>query len=69
MIGHRCENIPSLRSRIPQNRSNSGAPACEIGSVTHAEDPFEDGQEKASKMELVRLAIPHRVHTRIGVMS
>ena len=64
MSEHRCENTRSLSSRIPQDRSNVWALACEIGSVTHAEDPSEDGQEKASTMELVRLAIPHRVYTQ-----
>jgi hypothetical protein len=52
LIGPRCENIPSLSSRIPQDRSKVRALACEIGSVTHAEDPSEDLQEKASTMEL-----------------
>lgn len=66
MIGHRCENIPSLSSRIPQDRSKVWSLAREIGSVTHAEDPSEDGQEKASTMELVRLAIPHCAYTQIA---
>ena len=42
----------------------AGIRSCEIGSVMHAEKPSEDGQATPSNMELVRLAIPHRVYTQ-----
>ncbi|MEW6130150.1 MAG: tryptophanase [Acidobacteriota bacterium] len=42
----------------------AGIRACEIGSVMHAETDAETGEEKPAAMELVRLAIPHRVYTQ-----
>jgi tryptophanase len=42
----------------------AGIRACEIGSVMHAEKHPETGEEMPSAMELVRLAIPHRVYTQ-----
>jgi tyrosine phenol-lyase len=41
----------------------AGIRSCEIGSVTHAAK-HSDGEETPSSMELVRLAIPHRVYTQ-----
>jgi len=42
----------------------AGIRSCEIGSVMHAEKHSESGEEIPSSMELVRLAIPHRVYTQ-----
>jgi tryptophanase len=42
----------------------AGIRSCEIGSVMHAEKNTESGEEMPSAMELVRLAIPHRVYTQ-----
>jgi len=42
----------------------AGIRSCEIGSVMHAEKHSDNGQETPSNMELVRLAIPHRVYTQ-----
>ena len=42
----------------------AGIRSCEIGSVMHAEKHMESGEEMPSAMELVRLAIPHRVYTQ-----
>jgi len=42
----------------------AGIRCCEIGSVMHSEKHSESGEEKPSTMELVRLAIPHRVYTQ-----
>ena len=42
----------------------AGIRSCEIGSVMHAEEHSHDGEENPSIMELVRLAIPHRVYTQ-----
>jgi tyrosine phenol-lyase len=42
----------------------AGIRSCEIGSVMHAEKHTESGEEMPSAMELVRLAIPHRVYTQ-----
>jgi tryptophanase len=42
----------------------AGIRACEIGSVMHAETEGENGAERPAAMELVRLAIPHRVYTQ-----
>ncbi|HAF15802.1 MAG TPA: tyrosine phenol-lyase [Blastocatellia bacterium] len=42
----------------------AGIRSCEIGSVMHAEKYTESGEEMPSAMELVRLAIPHRVYTQ-----
>jgi tyrosine phenol-lyase len=41
-----------------------GIRSCEIGSVMHAEKQSDNGEEIPSSMELVRLAIPHRVYTQ-----
>jgi tryptophanase len=40
----------------------AGIRSCEIGTVMHAEKDPESGAEIPSAMELVRLAIPHRVY-------
>jgi tryptophanase len=42
----------------------AGIRCCEIGSVMHPEEHSDDGEETPSRMELVRLAIPHRVYTQ-----
>lgn len=42
----------------------AGIRACEIGSVMHAEKHPDTGAETPSAMDLVRLAIPHRVYTQ-----
>jgi tyrosine phenol-lyase len=42
----------------------AGIRSCEIGSVMHAAKHSDDGEETPSSMELVRLAIPHRVYTQ-----
>jgi tryptophanase len=42
----------------------AGIRSCEIGSVMHAEKHSDNGEETPSSMELVRLAIPHRVYTQ-----
>ena len=42
----------------------AGIRSCEIGSVMHAEKHSDNGAETPSRMELVRLAIPHRVYTQ-----
>ena len=42
----------------------AGIRSCEIGSVMHGETLTENGEEVPSRMELVRLAIPHRVYTQ-----
>jgi tryptophanase len=42
----------------------AGIRSCEIGSVMHAEKDTESGEEMPSAMDLVRLAIPHRVYTQ-----
>ncbi len=42
----------------------AGIRSCEIGSVMHAEKHSETGAECPASMELVRLAIPHRVYTQ-----
>ena len=67
LIGRRCENIPSLSSRIPQDRSKVWALAREIGSVTRAEDPSEDGQEKASTMSWYGWQFPTAPTRRLHV--
>lgn len=41
----------------------AGIRSCEIGTVMHAEHS-ETGEEMPSAMDLVRLAIPHRVYTQ-----
>jgi tryptophanase len=45
----------------------AGIRSCEIGTVMHAEKNPETGEELAAPMELVRLAIPHRVYTQSHV--
>jgi len=42
----------------------AGIRSCEIGSVMHADKDTETGEEMPSAMDLVRLAIPHRVYTQ-----
>jgi tyrosine phenol-lyase len=42
----------------------AGIRSCEIGTVMHAEKDPESGAESPSAMDLVRLAIPHRVYTQ-----
>jgi tryptophanase len=42
----------------------AGIRSCEIGSVMHAEKHSESGEEMPAAMDLVRLAIPHRVYTQ-----
>ena len=42
----------------------AGIRSCEIGSVMHSEKHSENGGAEPSAMELVRLAIPHRVYTQ-----
>jgi tryptophanase len=45
----------------------AGIRSCEIGSVMHGANHSEHDGEPASIMELVRLAIPHRVYTQSHV--
>jgi len=42
----------------------AGIRSCEIGSVMHAEKHPESSEEMPAAMDLVRLAIPHRVYTQ-----
>ena len=42
----------------------AGIRSCEIGTVMHAEKNPDSGAEMPAAMELVRLAIPHRVYTQ-----
>jgi tryptophanase len=42
----------------------AGIRCCEIGSVMHAGEHTDNGEEEPPTMELVRLAIPHRVYTQ-----
>ena len=42
----------------------AGIRSCEIGTVMHAESDPETGEEIPAAIELVRLAIPHRVYTQ-----
>ena len=51
-MGTAARTYPASAAEFPKTDQKVWALACEIGSVTHAEDPSEDGQEKASTMEL-----------------
>jgi len=42
----------------------AGIRSCEIGTVMHAERDTNTGEEIPARMDLVRLAIPHRVYTQ-----
>jgi tryptophanase len=42
----------------------AGIRSCEIGTVMHAQKDSETGKEIPAALELVRLAIPHRVYTQ-----
>ena len=42
----------------------AGIRSCEIGSVMLAHQNGDGAEEKPAAMELVRLAIPHRVYTQ-----
>jgi tryptophanase len=42
----------------------AGIRSCEIGSVMHAEKDTDSSEEMPAAMDLVRLAIPHRVYTQ-----
>ncbi len=42
----------------------AGIRSCEIGSVMHADEHSDNNEQIAPSMELVRLAIPHRVYTQ-----
>lgn len=42
----------------------AGIRCCEIGSVMPAGEHSDNGEEAPTSMELVRLAIPHRVYTQ-----
>jgi len=61
-------HIPSLQfpgqALAVELYREAGIRSCEIGSVMHAENHSENGTEVPSSMELVRLAIPHRVYTQ-----
>jgi tryptophanase len=58
-------HIPSLeypgQALAVELYREAGIRSCEIGSVMHAEHN-EQGGERSAAMELVRLAIPHRVY-------
>jgi hypothetical protein len=61
-------HIPSLeypgQALAMELYRQAGIRSCEIGSVMHSEKHTETGEEEPSVMELVRLAIPHRVYTQ-----
>jgi len=61
-------HIPSLeypgQALAVELYREAGIRTCEIGSVMHAEKPEGDGHEHPAAMELVRLAVPHRVFTQ-----
>jgi tyrosine phenol-lyase len=42
----------------------AGIRSCEIGSVMHSEKQADNGEETPTSIELVRLAIPHRVYAQ-----
>lgn len=42
----------------------AGIRSCEIGTVMHADKDPVTGAEKAARLELVRLAVPHRAYTQ-----
>ncbi len=51
-------------SALMSGDGEAGIRCCEIGSVMHAADHGDTGEEAPPSMELVRLAIPHRVYTQ-----
>jgi tryptophanase len=68
-------DAPAMLPHIPKNQypgqalaielySEAGIRSSEIGSVMHGEEHSDNAEDTPSSMELVRLAIPHRVYTQ-----
>src|SRR5262245_27138418 len=63
--------LPHIRSHEYPGQSlaievyrEAGIRSCEIGTVMHGESHSGSSEDVPSRMELVRLAIPHRVYTQ-----
>lgn len=64
MLPHiRPDEYPGQALAIELYRE-AGIRSCEIGSVMHGETHSDKRAETPSTLELVRLAIPHRVYTQ-----